>query len=102
MFYNIHPTESISQLIWKEGLSSSDLRAQVEGKDRLRNGTLLLQLVKDGDGSWDSEAGATMASGVDVWLGLGVPACPSEGKRLASGCHRRCLDVVPFPVDCAP
>ena len=57
MFYKIHPTESISQLIWREGLSSSDLRAQVEGKDRLRNGILLLQLVKDGDGSWDGEAG---------------------------------------------
>jgi len=61
VFYNIHPTESISQLIWREGLSSSDLRAQVEGKDRLRNGTLLLQLVKDGDGSWDSEAGVGQA-----------------------------------------
>ena len=61
MFYNIHPTESISQLIWKEGLSSSDLRAQVEGKDRLRNDTLFLQDVKDGGYLWGGEAGVAQA-----------------------------------------
>ena len=61
MFYNIHPTESISQLIWREGLSSSDLRAQVEGKDRLRNGTLILQVVKDGDASNEGYVGLVQA-----------------------------------------
>ena len=50
MFYNFHATESILQLIWRKGLSISDLLAQVEGKNRLRNGTFILQLVKDGDG----------------------------------------------------
>ena len=51
MFYNFHATESILQLIWRKGSSISDLLAQVEGKNRLRNGTLILQLVKNGDGS---------------------------------------------------
>ena len=32
-------------------MSISDLLAQVEGKNRLRNGTFILQVVKDGDGS---------------------------------------------------
>ena len=31
-------------------MSISDLLAQVEGKNRLRIGTLILQVVKDGDG----------------------------------------------------
>ena len=43
--------ESILQLIWRKELSISDLLAQVEGKNRLRKGTFILQLVKDGDGS---------------------------------------------------
>ena len=51
MFYNFRATESILQLIWRKELSISDLLAQVEGKNRLRNGTLILQLVKDGDWS---------------------------------------------------
>ena len=51
VFYNICATESILKLIWRQGLSISDLLAQVEGKNRLRNGTFILQLVKDGDGS---------------------------------------------------
>ena len=51
MFCNFRATESILKLIWRKGLSISDLLAQVEGKNRLRNGTLILLLVKDGDGS---------------------------------------------------
>ena len=61
MFYNFHATESISQLIWRKGLSISDLLAQVEGKNRLRNGTLILQLVKDGDGSREGFVGVVQA-----------------------------------------
>ena len=34
-------------------MSISDLLAQVEGKNRLRNGTFILQVVKDRDGSRD-------------------------------------------------
>ena len=51
IFYNFHATENILQLIWRKGLSISDLLAQVEGKNRLRNGTLILQVVNYGDGS---------------------------------------------------
>ena len=51
VFYNFLATESILQLIWRKRLSISDLLAQVESKSRLRNGTLILQLVQDGDGS---------------------------------------------------
>ena len=51
VFYNFCTTESILQLIWRKELSISDLLAQVEGKNRLRNGTLILQVGKDGDGS---------------------------------------------------
>ena len=51
MFYNFYATKSIVQLIWRKGLSISDLLAQVEGKNRLRNGTLILQVVNYGDGS---------------------------------------------------
>ena len=61
MFYNFHATESILQLIWRKGLSISDLLAQVEGKNRLRNGTLILQLVKDGDGSREGYVGVVQA-----------------------------------------
>ena len=61
MFYNFHATESISQLIWRKGLSISDLLAQVEGKNRLRNGTLILQVVKDGDGSSEGYVGVVQA-----------------------------------------
>ena len=48
---NFRATESILQLIWRKGLSISDLLSQVEGKNRLRNSTLILQLVKNGNGS---------------------------------------------------
>ena len=61
VFYNFHATESILQLIWRKGLSISDLLALVEGKNRLRNGTLILQLVKDGDGSKDGYVGVVPA-----------------------------------------
>ena len=61
MFYNFHATESILQLIWRKGLSISDLLAQVEGKNRLRNGTLILQVVKDGDSSKDGYVGVVQA-----------------------------------------
>ena len=61
MFYNFHAPESILQLIWRKGLSISDLLAQVEGKNQLRNGTLILQLVKDGDGSSEGYVGAVQA-----------------------------------------
>ena len=61
VFYNFHATESILQLIWRKGLSISDLLAQVEGKNRLRNGTLILQLVKEGDGSKEGSVGVAQA-----------------------------------------
>ena len=61
MFYNFHATESILQLIWRKGSSISDLLAQVEGKNRLRNGTFILQLVKDGDGSREGYVGIVQA-----------------------------------------
>ena len=61
MFYNFHATESILQLSYRKGLSISDLLAQVEGKNRLRNGTLILQLAKDGDGSREGYAGVVQA-----------------------------------------
>ena len=51
MFCNFRATESILKLIWRKELSISDLLAQVEGKNRLRKGTFILQLVKDGDWS---------------------------------------------------
>ena len=38
-------------------MSISDLLAQVEGKNRLRKGTFILQLVKDGDGSREGYVG---------------------------------------------
>ena len=61
MFYNFHATESILQLIWRKGLSISDLLAQIEGKNRLRNGTLILQVVKDGNGSTEGYVGVVQA-----------------------------------------
>ena len=64
MFYNFHAPESILQLIWSKGLSISHLLAQVEGKNRLRNGTLILQLVKDGDGSREGYFGVVQAQDV--------------------------------------
>jgi hypothetical protein len=42
-------------------LPISDLLAQIEGKNRLRNGTLILQLVKDGDGSREGYVGVVQA-----------------------------------------
>ena len=61
VFYNFHAPESILQLIWRKGLSISDLLAQVEGKNRLRNGTLILQVVKYGDGSREGYVGVVQA-----------------------------------------
>ena len=61
MFYNFLATESILQLIWRKGLSISDLLAQVEGKNRLRHGTLILQVVKEGDGSREGYVGVVQA-----------------------------------------
>ena len=61
MFYTFHATESILQLIWRKGLPISDLLAQIEGKNRLRKGTLILQLVKDGDGSREGYVGVVQA-----------------------------------------
>jgi len=58
---NFRATESILKLIWRKGLSISDLLAQVEGKNRLRNGTLILQVVKDGDSSKDGYVGILQA-----------------------------------------
>ena len=51
MFYNFCATEIILQLIWRKGLSISDILAQVEGKNRFRNGTFIHQVVKTGEGS---------------------------------------------------
>ena len=39
----------------------SDLLAQEEGKNRLRNGTLILQVVKDGDNSNERYVGVAQA-----------------------------------------
>ena len=61
MLYNFRATESILQLIWRKELSISDLLAQVEGKNKLRNGTFILQLVKDGDGSRAGFVGVVQA-----------------------------------------
>ena len=61
VFYNFHVPESILQLIWRKRLSISDLLAQVEFKNRLRNGTLILQVVKDGDSSKDGYVGVVQA-----------------------------------------
>ena len=61
MFYNFHATESNLQLICINWLSISDLLAQVEVKNRLRNGTLILQVVKDGDSSKDRYVGVLQA-----------------------------------------
>ena len=61
IFFNFLATESILQLIWRKRLSISDLLAQVEGKNKLRNGTLILQLVKDGDGSREGYVGIVQA-----------------------------------------
>ena len=61
MLYNFRATESILQLIWRKGLSVSDLLDLVEGKNRLRHGILILQLVKDGDGSKDGYVGVVPA-----------------------------------------
>ena len=61
MFYNFRATESILQIIRRKELSISDLLAQVEGKDRLRNGTLILQVVKDGDAPNEGYVGLVQA-----------------------------------------
>ena len=39
----------------------SDLLAQVEGKNRLSNGTLILQVVKDGGASSERKVGVVQA-----------------------------------------
>ena len=49
------------QLIWRKGLSISDLLAQVEGKDRLKKGTWRPQVVKDGDGTFAADGGEGQA-----------------------------------------
>ena len=49
VFYNFHAPESILKLIWRKELFISNLLAQVEGKNRLRNGTLTLQVGKNRD-----------------------------------------------------
>ena len=61
VFCNFCATESILKLIWRKGLSISNLFAQVEGKNRFRNGTLILQVVKDGDSSKDGYVGVLQA-----------------------------------------
>ena len=61
VFYNFRATENILQLIWRKGLSISDLLSQVEGKNRLRNSTLILQLVKNGNGSREGQFGVVQA-----------------------------------------
>ena len=61
MFYNFLATKSILHLIWRKRLSISDLLVQVEGKNRLRKGTFILQLVKDGDGSREGYVGIVQA-----------------------------------------
>ena len=42
-------------------MSISDVLAQVEGKSRLRNGTMIPQVVKDGDGSKNRYVGVVQA-----------------------------------------
>ena len=61
VFNNFHAPESILQLIWRKRLSISDLLAQVEFKNRLRNGIVILQVVKDGDSSKDRYVGVVQA-----------------------------------------
>ena len=61
VFYNFRATESILQLIWRKGSSISDLLAQGEGKNSLRNGTWILQVGKDGDSSKDGYVGVVQA-----------------------------------------
>ena len=50
----------------------SDLLAQVEGKNRLRNGTLILQVVKGGDSSKDVYVGVVQAQFSSV-----TQSCPT-------------------------
>ena len=61
MFYKFPTTESKLQLIWRNGLSITDLLAQVEGKSRLRNGTVILQVVRDRDASSERKLGVAQA-----------------------------------------
>ena len=84
MFYNFHATESILQLIWRKGLSISDLLDLVEGKNRLRHGILILQLVKDGDGSRDGEVGVVQAQDTIITSALQPLFLHSYTKRLIS------------------
>ena len=84
MSYNFHATESILQLIWRKGSSISDLLAQVEGKNRLRYGTFILQLVKDGDGSRDGEVGVVQAQDTIITSALQPLFLHSYTKRLIS------------------
>ena len=72
LFYNFHATESVLQLSWRKELSISDLLAQVEGKNRLRNGTLILQVVKGGDSSKDVYVGVVQAQFSSV-----TQSCPT-------------------------
>ena len=51
---------SISNCCFLTCIQISQL-TQVEGKNRLRNGTLILQLVKEGDGSKEGSVGVAQA-----------------------------------------
>lgn len=56
-----HATESVLQLIQREGFSSPDSPAQVEGKQFLRNGALCPQVVEDGSGTGERQVGVAQA-----------------------------------------
>ena len=79
-----HATESILQLIWREGLSSPDLPAQVEGKNFLRNDALGPQVVEDGSGTRERHVGVAQAQDAiksPIFQDL-ADLCPAQAKRL--------------------
>ena len=84
MSYNFHATESILQLIWIKWFSISDLLAQVEGKNRLRNGTFILQVVKDGDGSREGHVWVVQAQDAIKRYTLKPRVCQAYTERLVS------------------
>ena len=61
-----HATESILELVWRKGLSSSDLAAQEQGEDRLRNDSLSLQVVEERVGFTPGEAGVGQAQDIII------------------------------------
>ena len=65
-------------------MSSSDLCAQVEGKDRLRNDTLFLQVVKDGGYLWGGEAGVSQAQDAIKAHMTEPELLQAQAKRLGS------------------